>query len=74
MLRRTHLYFPLILLFILGCRDGYLALWKQGQPDPVRIFPYSITSLPDADQKAVKKGIPLESREDLLRLLEDYLS
>ena len=74
MFRRTHLYFSLIFLFILGCKDGYLALWKDHEPDPVRIFPYSVASLPEADQQALEKGIPLKSQQDLLRLLEDYLS
>ena len=74
MFKRAHLYFSLIFLFILGCKDGFIALWKDSDPEPVRVFPYSVQSLPPADQKALEKGIPIEDAEDLKHLLEDYLS
>lgn len=74
MLKKAHMYFSLFFLFILGCRDGYIALWKDSDPEPVRVFPYSVASLPEADRQALEKGIRLESREELLALLEDYLS
>lgn len=74
MIKRMQLYLSLIFLFILGCKDGYIALWRDSDPEPVRVFPYSVSSLPEADQKALEKGIRIESEEDLLRLMEDYLS
>lgn len=74
MLKRMQLYFSLIFLFILGSRDGFIALWKDSDPEPVRVFPYSVASLPEADQKALEKGIHIEDAEDLKHLLEDYLS
>ena len=74
MYKKLSLYISLIFLFILGAKDGYIALWKDSDPEPVRVFPYSVAALPEADQKALEQGIPLDSREDLLRLLEDYLS
>lgn len=67
---------PLILLlgFILGSEHGFVALWKNGNTDPIRIYPYSTASLPDADREALEEGIPVERPEDLIILLEDYLS
>ena len=71
--RRT---IPAILLlgFILGAKDGFVALWKDDLPEPIRVFSYSITSLPPADRQALETGIHIENREELLKLLEDYLS
>lgn len=74
MLKRLQLYFSLIFLFILGCKDGYIALWKDSDPEPVKVFPYSVSALPDPDRQALEKGIRIENKEDLIRLLEDYLS
>ena len=74
MRKRSCMYFSLIFLFILGCRDGMIALWKDGNPEPVRIFPYSAAVLPEADRQALERGIPIGDNGMLARLLEDYLS
>ena len=60
--------------FLLGISDGRIALWKDGQADPVKVFPYRAETLHLADQQALENGIHLDSKEDLIRLLEDYLS
>ena len=67
-------YFVLIFGFLLGISDGYIALWKDGRTDPLQVFPYKAESLPTADQQALKKGIHLDSKEELVALIEDYLS
>ena len=69
-----YLYFTLIFGFLLGISDGYVALWKTGNPKPVEIFPYQAKFLPVADQQALARGIPIAGEQDLHRLLEDYLS
>ena len=69
-----YLYFTLIFGFLLGISDGYIALWKEGNPKPLEVFPYQARSLPAADQQALERGIPIDSIEELNRLLEDYLS
>lgn len=74
MTKRIQLYFSLLFLFILGSSDGFIALWKDSDPEPVRVFPYSIASLPEADRRALEQGIRIRSETDLTRLLEDYLS
>lgn len=74
MKRSLQLYVSLIFLFILGNYRGSIALWREDTPEPTQIFPYSVSSLPRADQKALEKGIPIPSEGALQRLLEDYLS
>ena len=71
---RQHLYLALIFAFLLGSYEGFVALWKEPEPEPVKIFPYSVASLPREDQVRLEKGIRIESAEELMELLEDYLS
>ena len=60
--------------FLLGTSNGYIALWRDGETKPLRVFPYKAKNLPIADQEALKKGIPLDDDTALIRLLEDFLS
>ena len=73
---KKKLLLPLFLCFsfLLGIRDGRIALWRSGEPDPVRIFPYRAEMLPPEDRKALEKGIPITDEKSLSSLLEDYLS
>lgn len=58
---------------LLGVKNGYLALWKPEDPQPVQIFPVRICSLPPADQILLRSGIQVENADALQALLEDYL-
>jgi len=71
---RIQLYLTLIMAFLIGNYNGYIALWTDETAKPVKVFPYSIVSLPPADQERVNAGIRVESVSDLAQLLEDYLS
>ena len=64
----------LIFGFLLGVHNGNVALWEDGKSDPIRIFPYSVSNLPTADRQALEKGIHLDNKLQLIRLIEDYLS
>ncbi len=64
----------LMAVYILGVHDGKIALWKDGDPEPMQVFPYSAAALPDTEEARLKKGIRIESMDDLDRLLEAYLS
>ena len=55
-------------------QNGFIALWKDGRAEPLKVFPYRAELLPEQDQQALEKGIRFESREELLAMLEDYLS
>lgn len=72
--KRRYLHLILTLMFILGNHNGYIALWESGDPTPKHVFPFSVASLPPADQEALHKGIAIDDRHALAQLLEDYLS
>ena len=74
MKRLSYIYCILTLGFLLGIHDGRIALWKDGDPEPVKVFPYFASMLPKADRDALEKGIYLDEDADLRSLLEDYLS
>jgi hypothetical protein len=64
----------LLSAFLLGSHNGYIALWRENDPKPIRVFPYKVSSLPLADQILLKRGIRLDRTEDLAKLAEDYMS
>lgn len=64
----------LIAVYLLGVHDGKIALWCDEDPEPAKVFPYPVSILPDAEQEKLKKGIRIESMDDLNRLMEAYLS
>lgn len=72
---RKHLI-PVCLLLTLymGIWNGHLALLDTECPAPMTVFPYSADLYPEADRRALEKGIPIQSGQELVRLLEDYLS
>lgn len=72
--KKSLLYFTLFFTFLLGSYKGYIALWKEGRPNPIKVFPYQTTMLPPADRQALEKGILIADGTELARLLEDYLS
>lgn len=74
MKKLRYIYCILLLGFLLGIKDGRVALWVDDDPQPVQVFPYPVSLLPKADQEALKNGIKIGSSEELRSLLEDYLS
>ena len=74
MYRQMHQYIALFCLILLGSYKGYIALWTDKNKEPVKVFPYSVQSLPQEDQKRLNKGIEISTPEQLYNLLEDYLS
>ncbi len=74
-MKTTHLRaLVLVLGFLLGIQDGRIALWKDGQAQPVEVFPIQAKMLPEADRKALEEGIAIENSSELTRILEDFLS
>lgn len=73
-MRRFCVYLALFWAFLLGSRDGFLALWITPEKEPAYLFPCHISSLPPADQKLLAEGIRVEAKEELMALLEDYVS
>lgn len=73
---KSHRYRCTILLlgFLLGIHEGKIALWKDNDPTPMRIFPYEVSQLSEAEQQALKKGIRADDLAQLKRMLKDRLS
>lgn len=74
MIRKAYGYLTLVCAIILGSYNGYIALWTGENHQPTKVFPYSVQSLPPADQKRLEDGIEISSPEQLYALLQDYLS
>lgn len=75
MKKKHHIiYYTAALFFLLGIKDGYVALWKDNSVIPLEVFPYKAQLLPPEDQQALEKGIRINSQEELMHLLEDYMS
>ena len=72
--KKLQVYLTLFFGFILGIQNGFVALWQDGNPEPVRVFPYQASSLPAADQQRLKEGIHVDSKAELIQMIEDYLS
>lgn len=65
--------FAILAGFMLGVKNGYIALWKDDDPQPYQVFPVRADSLPVSDQLQLQRGIYIESIDQLLQLIEDYL-
>ena len=75
MKKRNHILYSIILLgFLIGIHNGQVALWRDNNPTPIKVFPYRAELLPETDQAALRKGIRINNISDLQRLLQDYLS
>jgi hypothetical protein len=74
MKKLTILYCITLLGFLLGIHKGKVAVWVDHDPKPAKVFPYSARLLPAADRKRLEKGIHFETKEELVRTIEDYLS
>lgn len=73
---RKKQWFSLLLAFgfILGIHEGRIALWREGETKPAKVFPYRAEMLPEADQDALREGIVIPDENALSSILEDYLS
>lgn len=68
------LYCSLMLAFLLGTRNGQVALLTQDRSAVVHIFPFRAADLPIRKQLQLEKGIPIEEEYQLVKILRDYLS
>ena len=53
---------------------GRVAVVRAGNDTPEMIFDIHTKMLPDLDRKQLSDGIYVESYEEMLRLVEDYIS
>ena len=58
---------------LLGSWGEHIALYIDGNEDPVTVYPVRLALLPLTDQEQLRRGIPVEDPDGLRRLLEDLL-
>ena len=69
---RNFLSFFLCFGFLLGLRGERVALWREGESHPEQIYDIRADTLPPADYLQLRRGIRLESREEVWAVLENY--
>lgn len=60
--------------FLLRTYDGKLAVFTSDLVEPDLLFEVYVRTLPISDQKALEKGVRVETYEKLTALIEDYIS
>lgn len=59
-------------IYVLGTKGGKVVLFKSGEDTPVAQYDIYLNLLPETDAEALRKGIPVATREELNRYLEDF--
>jgi hypothetical protein len=63
----------LLAVYLLGIHEGKIALWKGNDPEPIKVFDYEASKLPEDAQKQLQAGVPIKSIKQLRELAEQYL-
>ncbi len=58
--------------YILKGYYNQIAVYETGDETPIRILDVPVSSLPYAEQSALRNGLQVSSLEELQRLIEDY--
>ncbi len=61
-------------VYIIGQHDGKLAIFLDGNSEPLEVYDTYVSDLPEADRNYIKKGIRVTSVADLAAYLEDLTS
>ena len=73
--KRIQAILPALLLsFLIGSHNGRLAVWKDDDPQPFRVFPCPTYLLPRKDRDALERGILIKDMEDVANFLENFLT
>jgi len=57
--------------YVLGAAEGRVAVLDAASRSPVSLTDIELSGLREADREKLSTGLPVESREELLSLLED---
>ena len=57
--------------FVLGEYDGRIALFEEGNPEPIAVYSTPTTQINPADEALLREGIRVRGMNEVCRLLED---
>ena len=60
--------------YIIGVYDEKIAVFAQGDKIPIEVYDVYVSTLPQNDQKELKKGVEVFGKAKLKLLIEDYTS
>lgn len=60
--------------YLLGVSKGFVAIWRDEDPEPWLVTKMPVAMLPREDAQALEKGIVLPDDYSLAQALEDYCS
>lgn len=60
--------------FLVGSYNGRLAVWRNDDPEPFRVYPCPVQLLPKAERDALQRGIRINNMDDLDHFLENFLA
>ncbi len=60
--------------YTIGVYEEKIAVFAQGDSVPIEVYDVYVTTLPESDQKALRKGIEVYGKVKLKYLIEDYTS
>ena len=60
--------------YVIGVYDEKIAVFAQGDSVPIEVYDVYVSTLPESDQKALKKGVEVFGKAKLKFLIEDYTS
>ena len=58
--------------YVIKDLDGYIAVYFRGRGHPVYITSIPVVNLPSVDRESMKKGITVETRQEMIEILEDF--
>lgn len=74
-MKKHNWFLPLMLAgYLLGISRGYVAVWKDEDPEPMLVTRMPVALLPKKDVEALEKGIRLPDDYTLVQALEDFCS
>ncbi len=60
--------------YIIGVYEEKVAIFAQGDGVPIEVYDVYVSTLPETDQKELKKGVEVFGKAKLKLLIEDYTS
>ncbi len=60
--------------YIVGVYEEKIAVFTQGDSVPIEVYDVYVTTLPENDEKALRKGIEVYGKVKLKYVIEDYTS